>query len=235
MSQTRMLRDILANFQKEIYTSITGYVLAFDPGTQLAQLQIGIKARDKQGQDFNPTPIIECPVQFAGGGRWSVDHKLVPNDEGIIVFSQRCLDAWIQTGGVAQNPIARFHDKQDAMFIPGVRSKPNVIKGFQNNGIRLRNDDASVYVWLKDDETIEAKNSACSTTHKPSGEVETKNSGGFHKLQADGTVNINGLTIDPNGLLTDGKGTTFDTHSHSQNPDSAGNGQQNTNPPIVGS
>lgn len=178
------LREVFRELMKDTGTAITGHVLAFDPATQLAQLQIGVAGEDSKGNQIKPEPIIECPVQFAGGGGWSVEHELNAGDEGIIIFAQRCLDAWIQTGGIAENPVARFHDKQDACFVPGARSKPNAIQGFQNNGIRLRNEDASVYHWLKND-----------------GSIETVNPAGFIKLLDTGFVNINGLTIDPTGAL----------------------------------
>lgn len=179
------LRQAFRELSKELGTSIAGHILAFDAVTQLAQVQIGIFAVDAKGKKIKPDPIIECPVEFSGGGGWSFEHELKPNDEGLIVFSQRCLDAWIQTGGMAENPIARFHDKQDACFIPGIRSKKNAIKDFQNNGIRLRNEDASVYHWLKND-----------------GSIESVNGAGYIKLLASGVVNINGFLVQPTGAAT---------------------------------
>ncbi len=167
--------------QKNLFTQIPGHVLAFESSTQLAQLQIGIVGIDEDGT-FEHSAIIECPVHFAGGKDWSIEHKVEAGDEGMIYFSQRCVDAWIQTGGVAQNPLLRFHDKQDAFFLPGFRSKPNAISDFQNNGIRLRNSDASVYHWVKDD-----------------GSIESVNSSGYIKLQSSGIVDINGFTITPTG------------------------------------
>lgn len=179
------LQEIFRELMKDAGTSITGHILAFDTRTQLAQVQIGVSSRDRNGNEIIPDPIIECPVEFSGGGGWSFEHKLVAGDEGLIIFSQRCLDGWIQTGGVANNPIARFHDKQDACFIPGVRSKPNAIKDFKNNGIRLRNADASVYHWLKDD-----------------GSIESVNSAGYVKLLSSGVVDINGFLVQPTGAAT---------------------------------
>ena len=179
------LRQAFRELTKELGTSITGHILTFDTKTQLAQVQIGIFALDTNGNKINPAPIIECPVEFSGGGGWSFEHELNPNDEGLIIFSQRCLDAWIQTGGMAENPIARFHDKQDACFIPGIRSKKNAIKDFQNNGIRLRNEDASVYHWLKND-----------------GSIESVNGAGYVKLLASGVVDINGFLVQPTGAAT---------------------------------
>lgn len=179
------LQEIFREIAKDLGTSIAGHILAFDTETQLAQVQIGVSSRDRKGNTITPDPIIECPVQFSGGGGWSFEHKIVAGDEGLIIFSQRCLDGWIQTGGVANNPIARFHDKQDACFIPGVCSKPNAIKDFQNNGIRLRNADASVYHWLKDD-----------------GSIESVNGAGYVKLLSSGVVDINGFLVQPTGAAT---------------------------------
>ena len=179
------LRQAFRELTKELGTSIAGHILAFDTETQLAQVQIGIFALDANDNKVKPDPIIECPVEFSGGGGWSFEHELNPNDEGLIIFSQRCLDAWIQTGGMAENPIARFHDKQDACFIPGVRSKKNAIKDFQNNGIRLRNEDASVYHWLKND-----------------GSIESVNGAGYIKLLASGVVDMNGFLVQPTGAAT---------------------------------
>lgn len=196
------LQEIFREIAKDLGTSIAGHILAFDAGTQLAQVQIGVSSRDRKGSEIIPDPIIECPVHFSGGGGWSFEHKLVAGDEGLIIFSQRCLDGWIQTGGVANNPIARFHDKQDACFIPGVRSKPNAIKDFQNNGIRLRNADASVYHWLKDDGTIESVNPASSHTQKPDGSIESVNVAGYVKLLPSGVVDINGFLVQPTGAAT---------------------------------
>ncbi|CAM0014185.1 baseplate spike [Vibrio phage K435] len=179
------LRQAFRELTKELGTSIAGHILTFDPDSQLAQVQIGIFAVDAKGEKIKPDPIIECPVEFSGGGGWSFEHELNPNDEGLIIFSQRCLDAWIQTGGMAENPIARFHDKQDACFIPGIRSKKNAIKDFQNNGIRLRNEDASVYHWLKND-----------------GSIESVNGAGYIKLLASGVVDMNGFLVQPTGAAT---------------------------------
>ena len=151
LMQQRMVR---------VSTSIPGYVSAFDPATQLAQLQVGIRA-----SDGNKLPvIIECPVQFAGGGGFAVEHQVDPGDEGIIIFSQRCIDAWLETGGDAEQPIHRLHDFSDAYFVPGIRSKPNVITGHANDGIRLRNEAGDKYLWLKGSGDIEISAGAVSIT-----------------------------------------------------------------------
>ena len=179
--QAQLLKRAFVEMMKGVCTSAPGHILAFDPVTQLAQVQIGIMRVDIDGAEFAPPPIIEVPVYFPGGA-FCVEYQIDPGTEGDILFSQRCVDGWLQTGGVAANPMGRFHDAQDAFFLPGFRSIPKAIKSFQNNGIRLRNADGTQYAWLKSD-----------------GSIDVRNGAGYITVGASGTVTINGMTIDPQG------------------------------------
>lgn len=66
-----------------------------------------------------------------------------------------------------------------------------------------RDEDGTqvVQLHLKKDGTAVLNNAEATVEMKPSGEVNTQNGGGFYKLQDDGTVNINGATIDPSGNI----------------------------------
>lgn len=174
-SLTEYAKRTFFEMMKDVATSIPGHVLAFDPATQLAQIQIGIVRKDVNGADFEPSPLIEVPVYFMGGD-FSVEYQLDAGNEGFILFSQRCIDGWATTGGIANNPVMRFHDMSDAVFIPGIRSQPNVLSDFENNGIRLRNKTGDHYVWLKNDGTIELKNDESSILMSPNGESFIKSS-----------------------------------------------------------
>lgn len=174
-------RIVFRELMKGVYTSTPGHILAFDPATQLAQVQIGILRVDMSGAEFTPPPIIEVPVCFPGDD-FVLEYQIEPGCEGIIHFSQRCIDGWINTGGVAANPLGRFHDMQDAMFVPGIRSLPNVIPAFTNNGIRLRNRDGTNRMGMTND-----------------GTQFMENPNGFIRLTADGKVNINGVVFDTQG------------------------------------
>ena len=157
-SFTEYTKRSFFEMMKNVATSIPGHVIAFDPSTQHAQIQIGVVRKDVNGKLFTPTPLIEVPVHFGGGADFFLEYEINVGDEGVILFSQRCIDGWKTTGGVGNNPILRFHDMSDAVFIPGVRSQPNVITSFDNDGIRIRNKDGSHFIWLKKDGTITATN-----------------------------------------------------------------------------
>jgi hypothetical protein len=152
---TELTKRSFIEMMKDVGTSIPGHFIAFDPDTQLAQIQIGVVRIDRNGKTFTPPPLIECPVYFAGGSEYFIEHQIDPGDECLIIFSQRCIDAWVNTGNVAQQPIIRFHDFSDACILPGLRSQPNKISSFENNGVRLRNKTGDKFIWLKNDGTAE--------------------------------------------------------------------------------
>jgi len=180
----------------DIGITVPGYLLAFDPDTQLAQVQIGVEGVNKDGETYNPPALIECPV-YVYGGAYCVEVELVPETEGIILFSQRCIEGWKQTGGVAKETIARFNDFSDCYFLPGLRSQAGKITGHQNNGIRLRNADGSNYIWLKNDGTGAIKLTSfevdAATTFKGTATFENdvtmqKSLDVTEDITADGTV-----------------------------------------------
>ncbi|AVD86184.1 Gp138 family membrane-puncturing spike protein [Pseudomonas sp. SWI44] len=195
--QARLISDAFREAMKGVCTSIPGHVLTFDPGTQLAQVQVGVLRVDINGAEFTVPPVINVPVCFPGGD-FVLEFEVGAGCEGSIFFSQRCIDGWIQSGGVAANPIGRFHSMQDAMFMPGFRSIPGAVSGFANDGVRLRNKAGSQFVWLKGDNTISMQNGA-----------------GSFELRADGSFLINGLQITPDGNVITAAGVNLNTHRHS--------------------
>ncbi len=188
MTTRTSIREVLDGFfderMKAVYTAIPAHVAAFDPATQLAQLELGIQRVDIDGATVTPPAILECPVLFMGDS-WAVETQIDPGCEGLAVFSQRCIDGWVNTGGVAVNPLRRFFDMQDAFFIPGFRPMPRALPAFKNNGIRLRNNAGTHYVWIKSD-----------------GSIVVENGNGHIRMAADGTVTINGVVIDTSSNVT---------------------------------
>ncbi len=202
IQQAGLLKTAFREMMKGVYTAAPGHVLAFDPDLQRAQVRVGLQRVSVNGAVNNPPPIADVPVFFVGGTQFSVAHQVNQGDEGLILFSQRCVDGWKQTGGVATNPLARFHDAHDAFFIPGFRPLPTRITGFANDGIRLQSRDGSRHVWIKS-----------------SGEIVVDNGAGSIRLLADGKVVINGACI----INTDGTieapnitcdGISFIDHRH---------------------
>lgn len=151
---TEMIERTVSEILKGVGTSIPGHVLSYDD--QMVKVQIGVQFVDVKGSSFSIAPIVNVPIHFPGGN-YCVEYQIDEGNEGIILISQRCIDAWKEQGGVATQPILRKLNMQDAVFIPGLRSKPNKLVSFQNNGIRLRDSTGNQYLWLKNNGDIEGK------------------------------------------------------------------------------
>lgn len=154
INQTELFKTAFREMMKSVGTNIPGHILSFDKDTQMAQVQIGIEQIDVSGKTFEPAPLIEVYV-YMPGGDYIVECQIDVGVEGLIVFSQRCIDGWTDTGGIAKNPILRFHDISDAFFLPGIKSQVNKISNFENDGIRIRNKDGTKHVWLKNNGDVE--------------------------------------------------------------------------------
>ena len=156
MGLTESFNTVVSELLKEVGTSIPGHILSFDSATQIAKVQIGVDMIDVDDKAHKIAPIINVFVMFPGGD-YSIEYEINSGDEGIILFSHRCIDGWKEQGGTSRPPVIRKFSLQDALFIPGFRSKPNKLSDFQNNGVRLRNKDGSEYIWLKNDGTAAVK------------------------------------------------------------------------------
>lgn len=219
----RVIDAAMSGAAKDIYTCVPGYIVAFNPSTQRAQVQIGIQRVQTDGTTFDPPVIVDVPVSFPGDD-YVLEFQISPGCEGSIHFSQRCIDGWKQTGGIAVNPVARFHHPQDAFFVPGIRSLGNVIPAFANDGVRIRDNSGDRYVWIKNDGTLIVKNGSAMTVYGSDNSVVTNNSAGGFSLLANGNVVINGviftpagrITTPPGGGFTGSNGIPYESHRHDE-------------------
>ncbi len=138
-------------------------------------------------------------------------------------FGAKVSDVKHDPGGGANETSEHFQAaNQDAVPLPGdylvtvsvQRTGGEVVVGFidpkqeqtaEPGEYRAYARDADgaqvVQLHLKKDGTAVLNNAEATVEMKPSGEVNTQNASGFYKLQDDGTVNINGATIDPAGNI----------------------------------
>ncbi|AYG07763.1 hypothetical protein D7M10_11965 [Pseudomonas fluorescens] len=153
---SKMLRGIFGEYLKDnMRTSVPGHVLSFNPATQMAEVQIGLMLENRLGSQQPRRPIIHVPVQFWGAAGGTLECRVANGTEGVLFFSQECIDSWVDQGGVAVKSEPRRFSINDAYFIPGVRSIPGAISDFSNDGIRLRSNDGSAYFWIHDNKTLE--------------------------------------------------------------------------------
>lgn len=223
-----------------------------------------------------------------GDKGYAMTFPIKKDDEGIVVFASRCIDSWHELGKnksnsnqsqtqqrtigtpPAQTDVAqplihtRMHNLSDAMFIPGVRSKPRKMNPKPSiTAAQLRTDNQHVYCEVNQER---AKLVFASDKQGQGDEKETQprmvvevsedkirgsvlNAEGsetsFFEHTKDGAFNgkaPQGVTWDApfikcTGEITakyDSGSVSLSTHTHSQPNDSRGDAEQETRRPTTG-
>ena len=143
--------DKLANLR----VAFPGIVKKFDPDQQTVNVQIAVmekvKSKDAFGNEITEDREIpelhDVPVCFPHAGGYSLLMPIKENDECLVVFCDRCIDGWWQSGGVQPQAESRLHDLSDGVAIMGVWSQPKKIKGkWPTSGARLMKDSGGCYI-----------------------------------------------------------------------------------------
>lgn len=127
----QLLNALLARVSATINCCLPGIVKKFDSKTQTAAIQPTVRRRirTRAGVKEYPYPLLtDVPVLMLGGGAHFFTMPVTAGDECIVLFSDVCMDAWFQSGGVQNPMIARGHDLSDGFALVGFRSKPNMIQ-----------------------------------------------------------------------------------------------------------
>lgn len=190
---TRMALD---GRQADIWTSIPGIIQSFNPDDMTATVLPAIKynVSDRYGVvTLTQLPLLlDCPVQFIGGGGYTLTFLPKNGDECLMSFAQRCIDAWWQNGGVQPQAEFRMHDPSDGFCIPGFRSKPRVLPNILATGTELRSDDRTKRITINDSGLLELVNSAGSFHLDAAGNCEVSGNltvGGTVTATGEGTFN----------------------------------------------
>lgn len=173
--------------------SIPGIIQSFDPDAVTAVIQPAIKGveHDTSGAEIsvNLPLLVDVPVVFPRGGGCTLTFPVTAGDECLVIFADRCIDFWWQSGGIQEPVDGRMHDLSDAFCIVGPQSQAKKISGISTSAVELRSDDGSAKLSLN------PENGAISGT-------------------APGGFNLNGLRILPDGRLQLVDGSIVDKHTH---------------------
>lgn len=146
------LRAALDGRQASIHTALPGIVQSFNAEVMTAVVQPSImyQVRDLSGNWNNAKAplLLDCPVHFPSGGGFTLTFPVGAGDEVLVVLSERCIDAWWQSGGVQPQAEFRMHDLSDGFVIPKVWSKPKVLSGISTTSTQLRNDAGTCFLDL---------------------------------------------------------------------------------------
>lgn len=186
------MRVIQSGFQADNWVALPGYIIDVNWSEMSCSVQTTIKCpinlEDGGIQWVDLPPLVKVPIVFPSGGGFTLTFPLVANDEVLVVWASRAIDAWWQQGGSQQPVEARMQDLSDGFAIPGPKSVPKVPGGISSSSVRLMKNNGS---------------------SPPTTYVELTASGRINLVAADG-VYINGIHFDTHvhgGVETGGSNT----------------------------
>ncbi len=110
------LQKALDNLKKEIFetlhVSMPGVINSYDPENQTADIQPGLMRKTSDGR-LLPSPLLRN-VPIIGS-----TESLSPGDLCLLIFTDFCLDGFLQTHTPTLPPSPRTHDLSDAIAIVG--------------------------------------------------------------------------------------------------------------------
>ena len=176
-----------------IRVALPGTILSFDADAVTCTVQPAIKGSepDDNGNQVSVSisVLVDVPVVFPRGGGCTLTFPVKAGDECLLIFADRCIDFWWQSGGEQEPVSPRMHHLADAFAIVGPQSQAHKISGISTSSVELRSDDGATKLSL----------------NPTSGAINGTAPGGF---------NLNGLKILPDGTLQLVGGAIVDGHRH---------------------
>lgn len=152
------LPDLLASHKKDIMLNFNCHAIAkiqsFDPDTQTATATINYKKTffvlDSTGQ-YVPNQVdypvlIDCPVVILSGGTAHLTFPISKGDDCLVLFNDRDIDNWFQSGQVGPVATSRLHSFADGVLLVGLRSSQDALSDYDPARAVLRNDTTGVGV-----------------------------------------------------------------------------------------
>ena len=125
-TQTELLEQAKERAVMDVRVSMPARIVSFDAATKTAQVEIMLKMVDEDDAPVDYPPLTDCPCVFTRGGGFHVVHPYKAGDNGVVLFSDRCLDGWFESGQAAVPMDYRIHSMSDAYFIGGADNMTDV-------------------------------------------------------------------------------------------------------------
>lgn len=154
-----LLRTAWDAWRAGLWTSLPGIIQSVDFVANTCVVQPSIKGFQRVLNDDGSVVeklvtmplLLDVPLFFPSGGGFSMTFPVAAGDECLVVFADRCIDSWWQSGGVQPPASRRMHDLSDGFALVGFRSQPRRLGSVSQNTAQLRSDDGTVFVEVQGD------------------------------------------------------------------------------------
>jgi len=100
--------------------------------------------------------LVDVPLYFPNSSKFSITFPIAVEDECLIFFSDMCIDAWWQNGGIQNQFEVRRHDLSDGFCIPSNLSQAKKITNFNSDYLEIKNNETGVKIEIRDNTILVA-------------------------------------------------------------------------------
>ncbi|MNB62550.1 hypothetical protein D3C81_47650 [compost metagenome] len=136
---------IADSVSNQIRVAMPGIIQSFDPETVTCTVELALLGAVGD-ETVELKPLVDVPVIFPRGGGCTLTFPVKAGDECLLIFADRCIDFWWQSGGAQKTVDPRQHDLSDAFAIVGPQSQAHKISGISTSAAQLRTDDGAAFV-----------------------------------------------------------------------------------------
>lgn len=132
-----------------------------------------VRRNPRTGEDTPEDLGLLCrvPIGFYKAGGFIFTLPAAIGDEGVVLFSDRSLDFWKETGRKGPPVDTRFHDLSDGVFVPWPTSQPGAIQGFNLSGAYVGLEDQTSYLHISNAGVTTLKSSVKVIIDTPATEI----------------------------------------------------------------
>lgn len=140
----RVISDAIDARLLEVHTGLPCKIVKVRSNSYV-DIQILLKRKYRDGTLVDLPVIQNVPISHPRGADYWIKYPVAVNDTGFAMFAERSLDAWIVAGGVVDPNDPRTHDLNDAIFIPGLYPKNDIVEGDPSDLV-IHNHQAQIVV-----------------------------------------------------------------------------------------
>jgi hypothetical protein len=143
------LAALLQAWRDEVFATLNchqlGTIVSFNAETQSAQVTLNV-LRVFGNQTRSYPMLVDVPVFVPAGGTAALTLPVTTGDTCLVLFNDRDMDNWFDSGATAAPNSPRCHSLADGLAIVGFRSKRNPIADYDPDNVVLRNGAGKVIV-----------------------------------------------------------------------------------------
>lgn len=141
------LAAVLLQHKTDILASLNchqiGTIQKFNADDQTASISINMRRLVYNRDDPNEPQIVtypllvKCPVFVLAGGGGFLTMPVAVGDTCMVLFNDRDIDAWWDTGNIVPPNTPRLHSISDGFALVGFRSRANKLPDYSTSDVEL--------------------------------------------------------------------------------------------------